>query len=648
MSMQAKTYIDRYIGMTDFAAISASPYGTVVVRNLVEVGSYFASVMYRLVNAARSEFGSINNDLLDTVLIHYMRLGNGHETLLTSMDLGFALSLQLQESIHNNQTAIFAGMVVIILLIAVGIFVPILRSVDKDSEAIMMQFVLLPLPLRSSLYDQASKRVSLLRRNFGDDIDASDSESDDERQQDEEGLTPYAPDTPARLAQGGAANDAVIFYPASPKLTQPTNPTKHRPRKGAPTHKKNAWGFVKLSARFLFPMCLLLIFFIVFYVRFEQTLGSVFTLTAISAAANRRAQCARQATCELRKLQYLTTDRRYIRNVFWSTMQAADCVRNHNRLLAFGDKTGITGLYVSYVPPLQDWEEHGIPAAVRDLGHRVSFGNVCDVLSEAGSTIDHLACEAFSGGVMLEGSLAVTEQWYSTMYTMAERMPRAGFFIGNLSSADGYIIPPSLFNYTQYECRTSDGCNLRRDFSEPANGQPLGESLMPDKSYVGDYNSSLPYPAYTPYSTASEIKGKAPVIYMPRMHAHLTFSQVWRADPRMLDLYASDQLYLTPAFMLLATAYTNEAHNLINDFQSFKDFYVPAFMTVICLVILVAYIPQIQAVNKDIQGKRAMLLYLPVDVINKNRSIKLMIQDFLSKVEAGGKPIVKATASDAT
>jgi hypothetical protein len=119
------------------------------------------------------------------------------------------------------------------------------------------------------------------------------------------------------------------------------------------------------------------------------------------------------------------------------------------------------------------------------------------------------------------------------------------------------------------------------------------------------------------------------------------------ADSRMTSLIKGDQLYLTPTLMLLGATYATEAQALIQQFYHFMDVFVPVFMLLICLVILGVFLPQIQRVNGDIQGKRAMLLYLPADVINKNRSIKLMIQDILANVETGGKPISRVAPSDA-
>jgi hypothetical protein len=410
--LQAASYNNRYITMVDFGALSSSPFGSIVVRNLVEVGSYFSSVMYQLVTADRSVFADRTNPLLDSIMLQFLRYGNGHETLQTSMNLGFDITMRSRDAIAKQQTATFAAMVVVLIVAGLGVFLPILKNIDRDSDAIMLQFVHLPLPVRSDLCDQANKRVTLLRRDFGDDGEADSDESDDDasgRYEGQQNDGSHVIDMQPRLLNSDDEN-VVRFHPSLPTSKQPGAAlSAHRRRKLAPTYKKNGWAFVRLALRFLFPLLLLLLFFIVLYAQFMTTLGSVFTLTAISAAANRRGQCARQSLIELRKLQYLTSDRAYIRNVFWSAMQAVDCVTLHNRLLAFGDKTGISGSYATYVTPVESGRSSAVSAATSHLVHRAAFENACTVLQENGNNVDLADCESFVGGVMLEGIVAVSE-----------------------------------------------------------------------------------------------------------------------------------------------------------------------------------------------------------------------------------------------
>jgi hypothetical protein len=90
-------------------------------------------------------------------------------------------------------------------------------------------------------------------------------------------------------------------------------------------------------------------------------------------------------------------------------MQSVDCVRNHNRLLAFGDLTGISGSYGPYVPAVESGAGSVLSPAAAALVHSAAFGNVCNVLKANGAVFDTEDCEDFVGGVMKEGNIAVTE-----------------------------------------------------------------------------------------------------------------------------------------------------------------------------------------------------------------------------------------------
>jgi hypothetical protein len=110
-------------------------------------------------------------------------------------------------------------------------------------------------------------------------------------------------------------------------------------RKGnGKAYRKSSTSFLYLLARFGAPLLALILLFTIIYATFLQALGRAMVLNSVSAAANTRASCARQAVTELRKLTMLTTDSAYIRNSYWFTMDAIDCVLFNNRLLAFGER----------------------------------------------------------------------------------------------------------------------------------------------------------------------------------------------------------------------------------------------------------------------------------------------------------------------
>jgi hypothetical protein len=87
---------------------------------------------------------------------------------------------------------------------------------------------------------------------------------------------------------------------------------------------------------------------------------------------------------------------------------------------------------------------------------------------------------------------------------MAERQLRRGLTIGNLSQSTGYIAPAETFNYSAYDCRLSEGCDIHHDYTMPASGLPLSLTLLPNRSYTGDFAPDY-IPPYQPYSIADEL-----------------------------------------------------------------------------------------------------------------------------------------------
>lgn len=93
--------------------------------------------------------------------------------------------------------------------------------------------------------------------------------------------------------------------------------TRWTTQESALPYRKSSRSLAALFVRFGAPLLLLVVFFTAIYVSFNLTLQRTAVLNAVSAAANMRASCARQAMVEMRKLEYLTTDGAYIRNSYW-------------------------------------------------------------------------------------------------------------------------------------------------------------------------------------------------------------------------------------------------------------------------------------------------------------------------------------------
>lgn len=64
--------------------------------------------------------------------------------------------------------------------------------------------------------------------------------------------------------------------------------------------------------------------------------------------------------------------------------------------------------------------------------------------------------------------------------------------------------------------------------------------------------------------------------------------------------------------------------------------FVPIYMAAFVLVMLGYFGPQVRAVNQDIQAKRGMLLYLPLAVVTRIRSIRLLVASIVSNADGAG------------
>ena len=69
-----------------------------------------------------------------------------------------------------------------------------------------------------------------------------------------------------------------------------------------------------------------------------------------------------------------------------------------------------------------------------------------------------------------------------------------------------------------------------------------------------------------------------------------------------------------------------ETQNLISSSLTFLLIFVPVYMVAFLALLGAFFFPQIYKVNIDIQTKRGMLLYLPVGVVSRIRSIRKLIE----------------------
>jgi hypothetical protein len=594
--------------------------------NLVEVGKAFANEMLHFSSQNLSVFAGIHDPYIDTSNYDYMRNGNGHEVLQLSMQLGYKQTLSTKDRVVINQIVVFVAMSVVILAIGIFVFFPILRHIEQNADEIMKQFVALPPAVRKYMHTAALARVRILRRDFAPD-DEGESSSEDEQageiaankltldpgyeedDVDDESQVNWDElvDKPGKSPSRRMKSDKTVGDGDWCCTRSSSGGSRSGGKRAQRLFRKSSRSFLVLTLRFIGPLVVLLLLFVLMFSVFQSTMNRSVTLTSVAAVANERASCARQAMVDLRKLEYLTTDWRYIRNSYWFTMEAVQCVRQRVRLLGYGDSMGITGAYLPYTPPVENGFPSDLSLESTQVVYEAMFGNACPFLQTIyGPSFNQSYCESLNGGILRNGLSAATEEWYSYADQAGDRQLRGLFIVGHLDAGWAWLVPSETFNYSSMACDPADGCVLHRDFS--SNNGMLPPTPLSDFSYIGDfYESDTPPNGSVPYRIAHEL-----------------------TMPLMQSVLLADTVYLTPAFLAIADIYQQEAKDNINNFLNFLAVFMPCYMAFFAGVIAFIFMPQIHRTNLDIQTKRAMLLYLPPEIVSRIASIREMVAAILA------------------
>ena len=118
-----------------------------------------------------------------------------------------------------------------------------------------------------------------------------------------------------------------------------------------------------------------------------------------------------------------------------------------------------------------------------------------------------------------------------------------------------------------------------------------------------------------------------------------TAAEFAKAD--FLRIVEGDEKYITPGLYAVAAIYDAEAVAVIQTFISFLIIYVSIYMAVFLLIMWCFFIPYIRRTNRDIIGKRKMLLYLPAPICD-TPGIMGLINDILQRDTDIGVPRSKA------
>ena len=246
-------------------------------------------------------------------------------------------------------------------------------------------------------------------------------------------------------------------------------------------------------------------------------------------------------------------------------MGSLDCVRNHVRLLAYGNVDPSLA-QKEYTPFVGVPESAGsapyllAPAAAQ--AYHAMFENACTYLAgvnaKKGVSFNLTQCELWGGGVLKLGLAAGVERWWNDGYHVADRQLKGIFIQGQLLPARGWMLNPATFNYSGVRCEVSLGCDP--NLVVLPSTKPQAPSVVSDPNYIGD----VPPGAYPGDGIWGISEGSGPY-----------WSGYELNQPEMQELEQADRLYITPALLALAELYYQEAKVNINAYTVFTGYFIP-------------------------------------------------------------------------
>jgi hypothetical protein len=351
-------------------------------------------------------------------------------------------------------------------------------------------------------------------------------------------------------------------------------------------------------------------------------------------AAGIRASCTRESIIDLQRLTYSTTDPQHKQKGYFYSRYLADCVTEHTSLLTFGlASTSETtwswneSAYAAQVLPVEGGKSDLLSPALASIVHTAMHGNACPFLDEAvrfrGRNFNITECEAFSGGIVKLGLSAVIERMRSTRRLVMDRQLRARFTqpapgtpvsSGPLWNGHGWLLAADSFDYTRIRCDESIGCDLHSLDTRVAQNGILLPTAVSNTSWAGDV-------------PASAFPGDG--VWLPNGSAPFWIGTELK-HPQMAFLEQLDELFLTPGLRYLLDLYVMEADDRLAALEAFDNTFAPAYLCFFALSMLTMFVTQVRFTNKDIQAKRSMLLYLPVPIVARVRTIRELIDKIVA------------------
>jgi hypothetical protein len=178
----ADSYTEPNILATRYDMPDSGNLGTYQRVNLFQAGLGIAASAAEIAMLPMTNISSERAPPVAYVLVNAVSGGISHEGIHSSLELGYAMSLDTRDIVEANSQGVYIAMSAILAFIAVFVFTPILLAIEGAKDAIVKRFVYLPQLVRLTLQKQAEKRLRALRRNYSED----DEDDDDDLGEDEE------------------------------------------------------------------------------------------------------------------------------------------------------------------------------------------------------------------------------------------------------------------------------------------------------------------------------------------------------------------------------------------------------------------------------------------------------------------------------
>jgi len=671
---------------------AGTAFGSFVRVNLFQAGLAIANEFNVIAAAPLANMTDDNWAPLLFVLTNCLPGGIAHETIhSTSLETGYANSVQTKLNVYNTAVYVYVSISAVLLLVGLAVFTPILVSIENSKDEIVKSFVSLPPRVKLALQQQAENRVTDLRRNFSDEDDEDDD--DEETSADGEGEGGAADGgggggdggrgaSRADRDGGGGYADEDVDWDAVIRLTRKeaaaaerglaSSASMHAGRAaggrggaaaapaaagdggdgccaracrcsrapggrpgsaraagagaGARKYKKSSRSALLLFAKFLGPLFALFAFFSAIFIQSQTTLTSVLALSSGQVSAAYRTACTRETMMDLTRAVMVHSDRTFFLVELSATLDTIDCVRYHEQLLMFGIKNEEPrGDYALTTPVTETGSYALLTAAQNAFLISAQIVDACPVAVGAPAAyraVTAAECAAWGGGVMARGLSTATAEFVARARRVMDRRERARVAWGRL---DGWVIPVPLYPYANDTCGdpgTPPGTDC---WTYPVGGAFAGLVVSPGPTLteLGDVHADWNATAYgaVPWSMADDINSA---------------DMAWLRD--------ADRLFITPVMDVIQDVYDAQGKHVIDEYRAFLRSFVSVFVSVFIAFMLAVFLPLVHSLHNELQKKRAMLLFLPPQVIRSVEAIRKLIEAILAATDPSSLSRVTAGA----